>query len=150
MEKKGIQTDRGNLNRAISEDNKNLRVARARITRLMKWQREEKVKPLDLENANAKINIGTMLSVYHQTTLSNKYQKLKNLKDMSKLFVFLQQNNIEDLDSFYNKIIELNQSFYALKGEISNIEKKIANVDLRIEIWEEYEKLKPLRKNIIL
>ncbi len=146
MEKKGIVTDRGNLNRAIAEDNKNLKVARARITRLMKWQREEKAKPLDLENANAKISIGAMLSVYNQTTSSSKYQKLKNLKDMSKILVFLQQNNIDDLDSFYNKIIELNKSFYALKGEIGDIKNKMANVDLRIELWEEYEKFKPIRK----
>ncbi len=146
MEKKGIVSDRGNLNRAIAEDNKNLKVARARITRLMKWQREEKAKPLDLENANAKISIGSMLSVYNQTTSSSKYQKLKNLKDMSKVLVFLQQNNINDLDSFYNKIIELNKSFYALKGEIGDIKKKIVNVDLQIELWEEYEKFKPIRK----
>jgi ATP-dependent exoDNAse (exonuclease V) alpha subunit len=43
MEQKGIPTERGNINRQIAEDNKLLNATRARISRLMKWIKDEKI-----------------------------------------------------------------------------------------------------------
>ena len=45
MERKGIATEKGNINRQIAADNKLLKEIKARITRLYKWTKEQAGKP---------------------------------------------------------------------------------------------------------
>ncbi len=45
MEKRGIPTRKGDLNRQIAADNKLLKEIKARITRLYNWSKEEAAKP---------------------------------------------------------------------------------------------------------
>ena len=45
MERKGIATEKGNVNRQIAADNKLLKEIKARITRLYKWTKEQAGKP---------------------------------------------------------------------------------------------------------
>ena len=39
MERRGIQTEKGNINREIAADNKLLKEIKARITRLYNWSK---------------------------------------------------------------------------------------------------------------
>lgn len=57
---------------------------------------------------------------------------------------FLEDNNIETIEDFYSKINDMNTSFYVLKGEISKTEKEISSLDRQLDLWEEYQKSKPL------
>ena len=45
MEKRGIRTDKGEVNRQIAADNKLLKEIKARITRLYCWSKAETEKP---------------------------------------------------------------------------------------------------------
>ena len=45
MEKRGIRTDKGEVNRQIVADNKLLKEIKARITRLYRWSKAEAEKP---------------------------------------------------------------------------------------------------------
>jgi len=45
MERSGIVTQKGDLNRQIAADNKLLKEIKARITRLYNWSKEEAAKP---------------------------------------------------------------------------------------------------------
>jgi len=45
MEKRGIRTDKGEVNRQIAADNKLLKEIKARITRLYPWSKAEVEKP---------------------------------------------------------------------------------------------------------
>ena len=45
MEKRGIRTDKGEVNRQITADNKLLKEIKARITRLYNWSKAEAEKP---------------------------------------------------------------------------------------------------------
>lgn len=45
MEREGISTDKGNLNRQIDADNKLLKETKARITQLYNWSKAEAKKP---------------------------------------------------------------------------------------------------------
>ena len=47
MEKRGIRTDKGEINRQIAADNKLLKEIKARITRLYNWSKAEAEKPED-------------------------------------------------------------------------------------------------------
>lgn len=45
MERRGIQTEKGNINREIAADNKLLKEIKARITRLYNWSKEQSAQP---------------------------------------------------------------------------------------------------------
>lgn len=144
MEQKGIATERGNLNRQIAEDNKNLRVTRARITRLVKWQREEKARPLDLSQTGFKASVMDKLQANKEVL---KYQNLKiaNIKNQARVFSFLQTHDINSIEEFSKKIVDMNESFYALQREIKSSQTTLEKVTRNLILWQEYEKLKPLR-----
>lgn len=143
MEQKGIPTERGNNNRQVAENNKLLNATRARISRLMQWQREDKVKPLDLTNTGEKISIMAQLKGFTPQTQASQYQKIKALKNYASIIAFLDRNDIDDIDDFHSKIVDMNKSFYVIKGEITQTEKEIVSFDKKSELWEEYQKLKP-------
>ncbi len=143
MEKKGIATERGNLNRQIAEDNKNLIVTRARITRLVKWQREEKARPLDLSQTGEKISVRALLRGNAPQSQGNRYQDMKALKNYASVLVFLEQNDISSIEDFYTKIQEMNKGFYVLKSEVTSTQKAIADMDNRMALWNEYLSLRP-------
>ena len=145
MEQKGIKTERGNLNRQIADDNKNLIVTRARITRLVKWQREEKARPLDLSQTGEKVSVRALLLSQTPQSQGNRYKDIKALKNYTNILVFLEQNGIDSIEDFYTKIQEMNKGFYVLQGEIKSTQKNIDNLTQNLSLWREYEKLKPLR-----
>ncbi len=95
MEKKGITTDRGNINRQIAEDNKEMKVTRARITRLVKWQRELKSQPLNLELADIKGSVIRNLQT-NQMVVGNQYKNIKTLKANVNAWNFVQNHNAAD------------------------------------------------------
>ena len=51
MEKRGIRTDKGEVNRQIAADNKLLKEIKARITRLYNWSKAEAEKPEDQQSS---------------------------------------------------------------------------------------------------
>ena len=94
MEKRGIRTERGDLNREIEVTNQKLRQLKARIFKLQNWLKEE------TENTEP-----PTLADYIQGILSRKAQagkpgysqSLYNLKDAAKMLNFLHANNIMDM-----------------------------------------------------
>ncbi len=145
MERKGIATDRGNANRQILHDNKMIVQTRARITRLMKWQRELKAQPIDLNQAGIKASIIDTLQANKTGTIS-RYQKAKDLKNYVSIWSFLQKHNVDSIEDFTSKIVDMNESFYVLKREANNTQKAIDDSEKQIALWEEYDRFKPLLK----
>ncbi len=145
MEQKGIATDRGNANRQILNDNKLIIQTRARISRLMKWQRELKAQPLDLKQAGIKTSIIDTLQA-NKTASTSRYQKTKDLKNYVSVWNFLQKHNVDNIEDFASKIVDMNESFYALKREANITQKAIDDREKQITLWTEYDRLKPLFK----
>jgi hypothetical protein len=94
MEKRGIRTERGDLNREIEVTNKHLRQLKARISKLQNWLKEEaeNTEPPTLADY-----IQGILSRKAQTGKSGYSQSLYNLKDAANMLNFLQANNIIDM-----------------------------------------------------
>ncbi|WP_249030199.1 MobQ family relaxase [Tannockella kyphosi] len=145
MEQKGIETDRGNINRQIHDDNKEVKIIKARITRLMKWQRELEVQPLDLSRGEFKSSILEKLNT-NKGIVKNQYQTTKDLKNYVNVWNFLQANDIGNLEEFNAKIQAMNDSFYAIKSALKTIENDMGKLDKQLDLWAEYEQLKPIRK----
>ncbi|MFI3238956.1 MAG: MobQ family relaxase [Lachnospiraceae bacterium] len=141
MEQKGIETDRGNINRQIAQDNKDMKILRARITRLVKWKRELEAQPLDLAKADIRTSVIGKLNA-NNVVVKNQYQSLKELKMNASVWNFMQSHSIDTIGDFASTVSDLNASFYAIKKERTATKKQIEILDKRLELWSEYEPLK--------
>jgi hypothetical protein len=100
MERKGIRTERGNMNRAINITNSQIGQLRARIKKCKGWLYAQ---PL----INTPTIIDMMNNIAGGKNLQYQSQRIKNLKTKAHVFMFLQQNNIYDMEQLANKIENL-------------------------------------------
>jgi len=118
MEKRGIRTERDDLNREIEVTNQKLRQLKARISKLQKWLKEEQE---NTELPTLADYIQGILSRKAQAGKSQYSQSLYNLKDTAKMLNFLQANNIMDM-------LGLDEKFKSMIGEQLNIQGKWHNL----------------------
>ena len=136
MEKRGIRTDKGNVNREIAAQNRLLKEIKARLTRLHQWTKElkerQEVQPsiqILLEQAQA--DIQSKHSATH-------YGKARALKEHAALVAFLQENQIASLDELHAKVKAMQSDYYDLRGEIVADERAIAALQERLTMWAQY------------
>lgn len=142
MERKGIATEKGNINRQIAADNKLLKEIKARITRLYKWTKEQAGKPEGKDSIMAQL---------YEAQLStgkpgSRYGKIRNLKESSALFNFLNGNHITSMEQLYEKVAAMNKDYYSLRGKIVTAERRIKVLDEHLSMWEKYERNKGIRR----
>ena len=100
MEKRGIATERGNLNREIAKQNKLLKEIKARITRLSSWAKEQQATPAPIK----KQSIMEQLQQAQTAQAQTRYGKVNALKTQAAVFNFLQDNGISDMAALIEKI----------------------------------------------
>ena len=144
MEKRGIRTDKGEVNRQIAADNKLLKEIKARITRLYNWSKAEAEKPegqqpsmIDLWEAQQQLK-----------RPDTRTGKIRALQESAALFSFMQANGIKTMQQLHDKISDMNSSYYDLRGKIVQAERRIATLTERGEMWAQYNKYKPIRKQL--
>ncbi len=144
MEKRGIRTDKGEVNRQIAADNKLLKEIKARITRLYNWSKAEAEKPegqqpsmMDLWEAQQQLK-----------RPDTRTGKIRALQESAALFSFMQTNGIKSIQQLHDKISDMNSSYYDLRGKIVQAERRIATLTERGEMWAQYNKYKPIRKQL--
>ena len=90
MEKRGIRTDKGEVNRQIVADNKLLKEIKARITRLYRWSKDEAEKPQTQQSS-----LTALWEAQQQlNTPRTRTGKIRALQESAALFSFLQANGI--------------------------------------------------------
>ena len=134
MERKGIATEKGNINRQIAADNKLLKEIKGRITRLYKWTKEQAEKPEGKDSIMAQL-YEAQLSTGNP---DSRYGKIKNLKESAALFNFLNGNNITSMEQLYEKVAAMNKDYYSLRGKIVNAERRIKVLNEHLSMWEKY------------
>ena len=143
MERWGIVTVKGDINRQIAADNKLLKEIKARITRLYNWSKEQSSQP------ESKASIRDFLFQARQGAApTSNYAKVKALKENAAVFNFLQANGITSMQELFEKIAAMNSDYYALRGEIVSKEHRIAALNERLEMWVQYQKYKPIRQKL--
>ena len=152
MEKRGIKTKRGNINREIELSNKTLRQLKTRINKLHDWIKEEnkiaELEHADRHNAGHPSKYPTPVDVLPKTptlaeVISNilnrreqngqrgRYGTINSLKTAANLLNFLTENNITDMADLEKKV-------KAMYGKHSDIGGKLKSVDRRIKTLEEH------------
>ena len=122
MEKRGIRTERGDINREIAVSNSQLRQIRGRIKKLKSWIYAQ---PL----IGAPTLIETMQGVAAGKNLDSQWKKISNLKTQAKLLIFLQENSITDLSQLAGKVEQLYNAQYDLANTIKGEERRISTLN---------------------
>ena len=145
MEKKGVTTDRGNINRAVADINNEIRQTKARIKKVKTWLYAQPI-----ENAPSFINI--MSSIADAKNLDSRWKKIADVKTQSKVLIFLQSNHIGGMDDFVNKITQVNEDLQSVSEEIKKVDRRLdtlaqhlAQVEIRRQHRAVYEKYSSLR-----
>ena len=142
MERKGIATEKGNINRQIAADNKLLKEIKERITRLYKWTKEQAGKPERKDSIMAQLYEAQL----SEGKPGSRYGKIRNLKESAALFNFLNGNHITSMEQLYEKVAAMNKDYYSLRGKIVTAERRIKVLGEHLSMWEKYERNKGTRR----
>lgn len=148
MEKKGITTDRGNINRKIKHQNKILKEISRRIKALLNWIRgigkEEKA-----ENENTKSTFPTkenLLSVFENLIHKNADNYNTDLEKYIESYEYLKEKSITSLSELKESISALRDKNYKTTRTIKDTEKSIDDKTKLIDQAEKYLKHKDTYK----
>ena len=128
MEKRGIRTERGDINREIEVSNQQLRQLKARIVKLQKWLKEE------MQNVEPPTLADYLQGIFDrraQAGKSSTSQSLYNIKDGARLLNFITRNNITD-------IAGLDGHFANMIGKQQDIREKLKPIDRRLNTLDEH------------
>ena len=148
LEKKGIATDRGNINREIRKQNRLLQEIKLRIKALMRWIRgigkEEKAETDKLKSTlPPKENL---LSVFENLIRKNADNHNTDLEKYIESYQFLKEKNIISLSELKESIVTLRDKNYKTTRAIKDTEKKIDGKVQLIDQAEKYLKYKDIYK----
>ncbi|HEL1151007.1 TPA: MobA/MobL family protein, partial [Streptococcus equi subsp. zooepidemicus] len=139
MEKKGIVTDRGNINREIRHQNKILREIARRIKALLNWIRgigkEEKI-----ETENNKSTLPpkeNLISVFENLIRNNTENHNADLEKYIESYQLLKEKNITSLSELKESISVLRDKNYKTTRAIKDTEK---NINDKVELIDQAEK----------
>ena len=148
MEKKGIITDRGNINREIKHQNKILKEIARRIKALLNWIRgigkEEKT-----ENENIKSTFTpkeNLLSVFENLIRKNADKNNAGLEKYIESYQLLKEKNITSVSELKESMVTLRDKNYKTTRTIKDTEKKIDEKTQLIDQAEKYLKHKDIYK----
>lgn len=139
MEKKGIATDRGNINREIKYQNKILKEITRRIKALLNWIRgigkEEKA---EIENIKSTLPPKeNLLSVFENLIRKKADSNNTDLEKYVESYQFLKEKNIASLSELKESITDLRDKNYKTTRAIKDNEKKI---DVKVQLIDQAEK----------
>ena len=147
MERKGIRTGRGDLNRAIAISNQQLARQRARIRGIKDW-----IISQPIQNAPT---IGEMMSAINaaQNTKS-QWQKIRNIKRQAELLIFLKRNGFagdDSVEQLTDKLTELYQRQYDLANTVKAKERRITKLNehlVQVDIFNRHKAMYDKGKKI--
>ena len=126
MEKKGIATDRGNINREIRKQNRILQEIKLRIKALLSWIRgigkEEKT-----ESENIKSTLlpkENLLSIFENLIHKNADNNNADLEKYIESYQLLKEKNITSINQLKESITDLRDKNYKITRALKDTEKK--------------------------
>ena len=121
MEKRGIRTERGDINREIEITNKQIRQLRARINKLSDWLKDEADNPKP----------PTLADVLDEVMSRQGQSSLTRLRNGAEIFNFLISNEVYDLEDLDNKV-------NAMHGKVNRVIEDMKPINRRIDTLKEH------------
>ena len=136
MEKRGVATEKGSLNRWIKATNKMILAAEKKVSALEKWI-----------SKNRQSSIAQSLNAYNAIRNAGAYSQtaqVKNLKELAEDINFLKANGIETYEDLQRKLDELNSKIDGFKTQSSKKSARLKEID-NLLIWaQHYAENKPV------
>ncbi|WP_201754597.1 MobQ family relaxase [Pseudoflavonifractor sp. 60] len=148
MERKGIQTEKGNVNRQIAADNKLLKELKARITRIYNWTKEQAQAEQPQDGGSLVTRLYEAQAEVNRNKARYRSGRIKALQENAKLLAFLQGNGITSMQELYEKVTAMNKDYYDLRGQIVKAERRLAVLDERLEMCAQYDRCKAVRQKL--
>ena len=144
MERRGLATEKGALNREIASQNRLLKEIKARITRLYNWSKQQAAA-----QPEKKLSIWEQLQQAQAAAQpTTRYGKVKALKESAALFNFLQENGISSMQELHAKVTAMQTKYYGLRGEIAATARQIDGLNKRLSMWKQYTDNKSVRQRL--
>ena len=148
MEKKGIRTEKGELNRWIKATNRMIRSMRATIAALKEWIQEAK----EILKEPQEIYLTQLLSEAHtmrnQTAMTYARGKTKAKKNNLKRFMdecnYLKQRGVLTLSDFENYLSSVDEKVEARKSSMNQKQTRLKELQQLMEDAKTYAELKPV------
>ena len=140
MEKRGIQTEKGSLNRWIKATNKMILAAEKKVSTMKNWISD-----------NRQSSLIQSLNVYNSMRNSGAYSqtaKVKNLKELTDDINFLKENGIETFEGLQRKLDELHDKIDGFKEQSNKKSARLKEID-NLLIWaQHYAENKPIANEL--
>ena len=148
MEKKGIATDRGNINREIKHQNMILREISRRIKALLNWiRRIGKEEKIEIQNTKSTLPPKENLqSIFENLIRKNVDNNNADLEKYIESYQLLKEKNITSLSELKESITDLRDKKYKTTRDLKDTENKIDEKTQLIDQSEKYLKYKDIYK----
>jgi hypothetical protein len=150
MERRGIQTEKGNVNRQIREDNRMLEKLKREIWKLEKWLSDYRVSD---ENNLITILTGQLAGGqdFEQTATPylQNFRKVKSLRNIASAIAFLQENKIITADDLSEKLSADKAEYTVLSESVKAKNKRVRDVDALMKNYRIYKQYKPVYEEYI-
>ena len=117
MERRGIATERGNMNREIADMNRELRQTKARIKKVKTWLYAQ---PL----SNTPTMVIVMSNIADAENLNTRWKKISNLKTQAHVLIFLQQNHITDMEQLVGAVTRISEDIQTVSAKIKKVDRR--------------------------
>ena len=136
MEKQGIATEKGSLNKWIKATNKMILAAERKVSAMKNWVSENRQSSL-IQSLNA-YNSMRNAGAYSQTA------KVKNLKELTDDINYLKANGIETFEDLQGKLDEFNSKIDGFKAQSNKKSARLKEID-NLLLWaQHYAENKPI------
>ena len=148
MEKKGIRTEKGELNRWIKATNRIIRSMRAPIAALKEWIQEAREILKEPQEAYLAQLLSDAHSLRNQTAMTYARGKTKAKKNNLKRFMdecnYLKQRGVLTLSDFEKHLSSVDEKVEATKSSINQKQTRLKELQHLIEDARTYAELKPV------
>lgn len=157
MEKKGVATDKGEINRMIRKTNRIIREIRGYIDELREWLAEVFRKKKELQAAPRSPDIATLLTKYLsvERERSRKYSvswqqkhSAAELQKISRAIVYLQAKGVATLDDLDAALSSVDGRAKALNESVKTKEGRMKKLQKLIEQGGHYNRFKPVHDEL--
>ncbi|MGF3112970.1 MobQ family relaxase [Facklamia sp. P9177] len=165
LERQGIETEKGNINREIKKHNSLVKEIKTRLTEINSWlgsligklqeryDQYKEDKKEELENKAELFNLYEYISIYHDIQVDkrkylNRYGRekkgLADLKRFASARVYLQNNNLETIADLQGKISSLQSRNRKVSKEIKAKTEEIDKLNKCLVYADIIRKTKPV------
>ena len=158
MEKKGIATEKGELNRNIQKANRLIREIRAQIGKLKEWIADLfKARETAPEQPPQSPNLANLLMKYLsvQREKSRKYSlrwqqqhTADELKTIAAAVNYLSEHGISNLDELDASLSSVSDKAYSIREGMKTAEQRMKELQKLIEYGKNYTKHKPVHDQL--